>query len=260
MQGLRSPHATARAVLSARSLAVAVLTLCLGVLLAPFTARAEDTTTTVAPVPGETPPGDTVPDGAAIDPVTGLPVAMGPLLIVPSGCAQPTPALAVFRGVVTTFDNADRPTAVRLQVVDLLAGSFPESVDRSRVDVTLGTEARFLTVGDEYIVGVKVDAATGLLASVVGEPKPMFGGDAVIGLDDVSVDCPNVPDPIRVLHTDGTAVDTSVLAPLHGEGGSLLRALLLPVVIALGALIAVVVVKQLFVGAVRAASDDVRRY
>lgn len=225
----------------------------------PAIVSAEETTTTVPGAPVDTVPGDPgsgdPASGTAIDPVTGLPVAMGPLIIVPAGCAQPTPALAVFRGVVTAFDDPDRPAAARLQVVDTLAGSFPESIDPTRVDVSLGTEARFLTVGDEYIVGVKVDASTGLLASVVGEPQPMFGGDAVIGLDDVTVDCPTLPDPIRVLHADGSAVDTSVLAPLHGEGASILRALLLPFVIALGALIALVVVKQLFVGAVRAAND-----
>lgn len=241
-----------------RTLASVAVTLCaLTLSPGPSTAAvwAEETTTTV---PGQ--PADTVPDGSTIDPVTGLPVAMGPLIIVPAGCAQPTPALAVFRGVVAAFDDPDRPSAVRLQVLDVLAGSFPASVDPTRVDVSLGTEARFLEVGGEYIVGVKVDATTGLLTSVVGEPAPMFGGDAVIGLDDVSVDCPNLPDPIRVLHADGSAVDTSVLAPLHGEGSSILRALLLPLVIALGALIALVVLKQLFVGAVRAANDTHPRY
>jgi len=218
-------------------------------VLIPAIVAAEESTTTTAPI-------DTAPiDGTQIDPVTGLPAAMGPLIIVPAGCSQPTPALAVFRAIVTAFDDPDRPSAARLQITTLLAGALPQSVNPAQVDVSLGTEARFLMVGTEYLIGVKVDATTGLLASSVGEPAPLFGGDAVIGLDDVATDCPTVPDPIRVLNTDGTGVDTSVLAPLSGEGSSLVRALLVPLAIAFGALVAMVLLKQLFTGAVRAATD-----
>ena len=242
-----------RSLHSLRRSAIVLLSCVAGALLIPTMVAAEETTTTT---PVEPQPVDTVPiDGMQIDPVTGLPAAMGPLIIVPAGCSQPTPALAVFRGVVTAFDDADRPSAARLQMTNLLAGELPPSVNSAQIDVSLGTEARFLTVGTEYLIGVKVDAATGLLASSVGEPAPLFGGDAVIGLDDVATACPTVPDPIRVLHTDGTPVDTSVLAPLHGEGSSLLRALLVPLAIAFGALVAIVLLKQLFAGAVRAASE-----
>ena len=64
------------------------------------------------------------------------------------------------------------------------------------VDVRYGEETRFLDVGSTYVVGVARSAEDGLLVSTVREPAPLFGGDAVVGLDDTDVDCPQLPDPV----------------------------------------------------------------
>ncbi|MFZ9628918.1 MAG: hypothetical protein ACO3C1_06155 [Ilumatobacteraceae bacterium] len=183
----------------------------------------------------------------------GVPGAAGPLILVPAGCATPPPAVAVFDGVVTdvSVDSA------RFEVVRLLAGSLNryETVP-GVVDVVYGEETRFLEVGERYIVGARSDE-TRLLYSAVGDPRPLFGGDAVIGLNDSDIDCPHVDDPVRTLLPDGTPVDASLLTPLHGARSQLLRALVLPVGVALAVLLALVLVKHLVFAFGRALRDSI---
>jgi len=64
-------------------------------------------------------------------------------------------------------------------------------------------------------------------------------------VNDSDVECPRVEDPIRTLALDGRPVDSGVLTPLKGQGGRLLRSVLLPLVVALGALVGLVLFKQL---------------
>lgn len=211
--------------------------------------------------PTEPVPGDTV---ATTPPTTpepsGLPPAMGPLVVVPSGCAVPAPATAVFRGTITLVDDPDRPTTFRFRVNSVLAGSLEGFVVGELVDVRFGEEARFLIVdgdyeGRQYILGVAPDPATGLLTSTVREAAPLFGGDAVIGANDSDIDCPRIEDPIRTLLPDGSPVDTGVLTPLQGEGRSLMMALLVPLAVALGVLLALVLFKHLLFAVGRSLRD-----
>jgi hypothetical protein len=206
------------------------------------------TVVTLPPDPNATTvPPSTVP----VDPATGLPLAQGPLVVLPAGCVTPSQPLAVFEGVI----DASVANTARFRVTRLLSGSLQGYEVGALVDVQYGNETRFLEVGTTYIVGVGASAATGGLVSTVREPAPLFGGDAVVGANDSDVDCVIIDDPVRTLTVNGTSVDTGVLAPLRGEGKSLLSAVLRPLAVAFGVLLALVTVKLLVFAIGRALRD-----
>jgi hypothetical protein len=91
----------------------------------------------------------------------------------------------------------------------------------------------------------------------VRDPRPLFGGDAVVGLDDSDIDCPELDDPVRTFLADGAAVEASLLTPLDGSGDKLRRAVLLPFAVAFAVLLALVVVKHLVFAFGRALRDSV---
>lgn len=233
--------------------AAGLMAMCTGTSVeaasAPTDSAAEPTVDgTVVPVTGDAGGTPSLPVATL---VSGIPAAAGPLVVVPAGCAQPQRAVAVFDGEVVE-KSIDR---VRFRVERLLAGSVqPYAVADGVVDVVYGDEAQFLTVGERYIVGAGTDETT-LLISAVRDPRPLFGGDAVIGLDDSDIDCPSLDDPIRTLHLDGTPVEAGLITPLKGSGRDLLWAILTPLGIALGALVALVLVKYLLVSLGRAVRD-----
>ncbi len=201
---------------------------------------------TLPPAAGR-PTASTVP----VDPTTGLPAAQGPLAVLPAGCVAPSPPVAVFEGEIT---DAVATTA-RFRVTRVLAGSLQGYQYRDVVDVRFGDETRFLQVGSSYVVGVGLASADGALVSTVREAAPLFGGDAVVGLNDNDIDCPTFDDPVRTLQPDGSSVDTGVLAPLRGNGSSLLGAVLRPLGVAMLVLLALVIVKQLLFATGRALRD-----
>lgn len=213
--------------------------------------------------PTEPTPVDTVPAEPGAPTTTApseLPPAMGPLVVVPSGCTVPVTATAVFRGTITLVDDADRPTTFRFHIDTVLAGSLEGFAVGELVDVRFGEEAKFLIIdgeyqGGQYILGVAPDPATGLLTSTVREAAPLFGGDAVIGANDSDIDCPRVEDPVRTLLPDGSPVDTGVLTPLKGEGRSLMMAMLTPLAVAMGVLLALVLFKHLLFAVGRSLRD-----
>jgi hypothetical protein len=214
----------------------------------------------MAAPPDTVPPEDTsapttVAPGEAPTTTSGLPPAMGPLVVVPTGCVVPPPAHAVFHGTTLLVDDPETPSTYRFRIDSLLAGSLDGFAVGQLVDVGYGDEARFLEVGSEYLVGVAVSAETGLLVSKVRAPAPLFGGDAVIGADDSDIDCPRVDDPVRTLRVDGTSVDTGVFTPLRGERSSLLRALWVPLAIAFGTLLSLVLMKHLLFAVGRSLRD-----
>jgi len=220
--------------------------LCLGVLAALClgAGRADATAPpgTVDPAaPVDTTPATTAPP-ATMAPGP-LPPPAGPLVAVPPGCAVPAPATAVFVGQLIATDQP--PSTARFRLERVLAGSLDGYVGLGDVDVRYGEEARFLTVGTHYFIGVSVNLETGALLSTVREAAPLFAGDAVIGANDSDIDCPRVEDPVRTLLVDGTPVDTGVLTPLKGHAGSLVAAVVKPLVVAFAALVALVLLKQL---------------
>ncbi len=173
------------------------------------------------------------------------PAAAGPLIVSPPGCVVPPPALAVFRGRVINID--DPPTTAQFRVLSMLSGTLEGHASTNRVLVVYGQEASFLEIGVEYIVGVRLDLDTDRLVSKILRPAPLFGGDAVIGVDDSDLECPHVEDPMSTLLSDGSGVESGVLTPLQDSGSSLLIAIVQPLAIALAVLIALVLVKSLIV-------------
>jgi hypothetical protein len=149
--------------------------------------------------------------------------------------------MAVIEGtVLSSFAGV-----VQFRVGRLLVGDLSGHSTNQLVEVHYGDDARYLVVGQRYLVGLVVEPSTGFLLSAVREPAPMFGGDAVVGRNETSVKCPVVPDPARTLLTDGTAIDTGVLAPLRTDRRGLAKALLYPVGIAFGLLVLATVLKLL---------------
>lgn len=140
----------------------------------------------------------------------------------------------------------DPPTTVQFRVLSMLAGSLEGHAPVNRVLIVYGQEASFLKIGVEYVVGVRLDSDSNRLVSKVLRPAPLFGGDAVIGLDDASLACPRIEDPISTLLSDGSSVDSGVLTPLQDSGQELVVAVSQPLMIALAVLIALVMVKNLF--------------
>jgi hypothetical protein len=106
-------------------------------------------------------------------------------------------------------------------------------------------DVRFLHTGEQYLVGAMPDAVTGVLRSKVRTPAPLFGGDAVIGLNDTDVTCPKVEDGVRTLLANGRDVDTGVLAPLKTAKKSVAKAFLKPMAIAFGILVLLASIKLL---------------
>ena len=200
-------------------------------------AAAVETTVPIAPVA----PVDTVAPSTSLAPGE-LPPALGPLVVVPTGCAVPAPATAVFVAQLAYTDVP--PTTARFRLERVLAGSLDGFVSGSFVDVHYGDQTHFLTIGSHYIVGVAVSESSGLLVSAVREAAPLFGGDAVISANDSDVNCPRVEDPVRTLTADGGSVDTGVLTPMKGHGGSLLSAVLRPFAVAFAILLLLVLVKH----------------
>lgn len=222
-----------------------MLLACLGLAAAALAfAPGEPVAAGTQPVPEPAAPDTTLPAPDPNAPATSLAPPMGPLIVVPAGCAVPAPALAVFTGTVTALDDPDQPTTARFLVDRQLYGDLGPYLIAGETDVLYGEEARFLATGGEYIVGVRSDEATGRLLSTVREQAPLFGGDAVIGLNDGDTECPQLEDPVRTFLAGGDPVDTGVLAPLKGEGDALVWALVKPLLMALVALIALVLLKQ----------------
>ena len=185
----------------------------------------------------------------------GTVAPMGPLIVVPAGCLAPAPALAVFTGTITALDDPVHPTTARLSIDRQLSGDLGAYLIAGETDVRYGPEARFLSVGGQYIVGVRADETTGRLVSAVREPAALFGGDAVIGLNDSDTACPRVEDPVRTLFADGTSVDSGLLSPLHGQGSAIVWSFLKPLLYALAGLIVLVLIKQALFAFARSLRD-----
>ena len=190
--------------------------------------------------------------GLAVAPVkaTTPPVVPTPNTTIPAGCELPTPVRATFVGrlVVT-----DRRTG-RFEVTQIRGGSLDGYSVNGLVDVDYGDDIRFLEPGVAYLVAVGVDTESGRLESKVRDPEPLFGGNQVIGIEERPLDCPEVEDAVRTLLTDGSSVESGVLAPLSTDRSGLTQALLMPAVWVFGGLVAL----ALWVNAVRALGRRVR--
>lgn len=209
---------------------------------------AAETPTTIAAEP----PGPDVVIAQVPPPIANPGVLTSPLVVVPVGCGSPPPApVAVFVG---TLIDADVATG-RFAIDQIRAGTLDGYAVGSFVDVRYDDDIRFLRTGQQYLVGVAPDRLTAVLSSKVRVPPLLFGGDAVIGADDVEVDCPRIEDGVKTLRVDGSGVDTGVLAPLKTAKRSMLNAVVKPLGVALVVLLFLAAAKLLVVAMVRAVRD-----
>jgi hypothetical protein len=181
----------------------------------------------------------------AAAPPTDDTVPAGPssLIEIPDGCPQPEQAVLAFTG--TAMGKDDIAQVVRFRIDQLRAGSTSDWAIDGLIDVRFGDDYRFLEVGDQYLVGAGFDTEYGALSSRVRPPEPDFGGNDVVGVDDSSVECPTVDDPVRTLMVDGTDVDSGVMSLLFDDRRVVLATIAVPTAIALVALIALAIVRLL---------------
>lgn len=226
-----------------------IAAMCLGVADAapPVDTVPADPPTTVAPAVV----GPQVPEIQAPPPIVDPNVVSTPLMPVPAGCSVKPAPVAVFVG---TLADADSTTA-RFAVQQIRAGSLDGYAVNTIVDVRFDDDTRFLHTGQQYLVGVLPDPLTNVLHSKVRSPAPLFGGDAVIGVDDTDVRCPRLEDGVKTLLVDGTEVDTGVLAPLKTAKKSVLMAVAKPFGVAFLVLVVLASMKLLIFAMVRAARE-----
>ncbi len=190
-----------------------------------------------APPPDDPPPATLPPDIAPPQPA----VRADSLIPVPAGCPVPEPAAVVFTGTMVGKDDVTE--VVRYRIDQLRAGSAEPWAVNGLVDVRYGPDYRFLAEGEQYLIGAGLDPTFGVLSSTVRPPEPTFGGNDVVGVDDLAVDCPELDDPIRTLEVDGTSVDSGVLSLMTEDRRLLLSTLAVPTMIVFAVLLALVMLK-----------------
>jgi hypothetical protein len=173
-----------------------------------------------------------------------------PLVVIPEGCPLQQTADVVFVGTVV---DSDYRTA-RFRIDQIRAGDlgrFASQVgDHFLVDVRYGVDTKYLTEGEQFLIGASVPAgsASGLLESKVAERPSALGGDEIIGADETQLECPEVDDPNLTLHTDGTMIDAGLLTPLVGNREGVLRAVLVAPAHVLGGILALAAVRWVLTG------------
>lgn len=163
---------------------------------------------------------------------------------VPAGCDAPPLPDVVFVGTVIATDFQTG----RFRIDQLRAGSIDGLAYEGLIDVRYGIDAKYLTVGHQYLVAASIDEATHVLTSRITEPAPLFGGDEVIGQTESDVECPVLADPVRTLLTNGLPVDSGLLRPLEEARGDVLRAILIPLGLAFAIVFGLVLVRWILTG------------
>lgn len=168
------------------------------------------------------------------------------LIQVPAGCPVPDPADLAFVGTVLAKDEFIEKGTVRFEIDQVRAGDAgPFAVD-GVIDVRYGPDSQYLAIDDQVLVSAAVDDRIGALASKVAPAAPLFGGDAVVGLEDSDVECPTVDDPVQTINVDGTPVDSALLTPLLEDRSLLLFTILVPAAIAGAVIIGLVLLRRAF--------------
>jgi hypothetical protein len=242
-----------RCLLPATCIAVLVLASPAAASVPPTSPDSETTPVDTGPPP-TLPPDNDVLTLQTPPPFSSQQVTSAPLIVIPDGCLAPRSALAVFEAVA----RAATATAVQFEVRQVRAGSMAGYADEtpgSRVNVEYGVDARFVAVGERYVVGVGLNDAGTALESQVRRPAPMFGGDAVIGVNENDVPCPIVEDQVLTLTSDGRSVDSGVFTGMRTRPRSLLMSVLKPALIAFAILLGLVFAKHMLFGFGRSLRD-----
>ncbi len=183
-------------------------------------------------------PDDSAPDDSVPEEDTSR------LVPIPVGCPMPVETDVVFTGTVVGKDHVDE--FVRFEIDQLRAGSSSEWAVDGLIDVRYGDDFRFLAEGDQYLVGAAFDNDYGRLGSKVRPAEPLFGGNDVIGLDDTSVECPEIEDAVMTMHLDGSPVDSGVLSLMVEDRRLLAATILVPAAITIAVLIGLVLLRRLW--------------
>ena len=176
----------------------------------------------------------------AIDPVTQT--------TLPAGCVAPRAATATFLGELISTDDL----LATYRVVQVRGGSLGGYVNSGLISVRYADrETRFLELGNIYLVGAGASELFTTLESKVREEKELFGGDAVVGIDESDVPCPKFEDPIITLLPNGDLIDSGIFSLITSQPTQLLQVFLLPLFFVLVFLIGLVIIKRLIQAARR---------
>jgi hypothetical protein len=165
------------------------------------------TPTTVAPLPTTT-----------STTTTTLPSAV---TTVPQGCALPPQALAVFVGQIDTID----PVSAVFSVLQIRAGSLEGYQEGTSVEVRYGSDAKYLTVGETYLVGVAPDPVSSRLSSSIRDSAELFGGAEIAGSN---TQCPEFEQAARTLTIDGREIAAGLFSQFFDQPWRLALAIVLP--------------------------------
>jgi hypothetical protein len=124
------------------------------------------------------------------------------------------------------------------------AGTASGYINNNTVEVRYGQDTKFLDTGTKYIVGAASDPFSPLLISKVRENSPLFGGDAVVGVNGSTGACPKLEDPVRTIFENGTSIDTGVLGPLLDNKLLVVLSVLIAIAVVVGGLFALVMTRQ----------------
>lgn len=169
----------------------------------------------------------------------------GSLVQVPAGCPVPPPADVAFVGTVVGKDEFVQKGTVRYRIDQLRAGNAaPYSVD-GLIDVRYGPDSQYLDIESQYLVAAAVDPRIGALGSKVAPEALLFGGDAVVGLEDTEVECPVIDDPVMTLDLDGTPIESGLFTPFLEDKRLLLATIGVPAAVVAVALVGLVLLRRL---------------
>ncbi len=187
-------------------------------------------------IPDEQGGGGSVIDDSlpSIDPATQT--------TLPAGCVAPRAANTTFLGELVSTDDL----LATYRVVQVRGGSLGAYVNSGLISVRYANrETRFLEPGKTYLVGAGASELFTTLESKVRAEKELFGGDAVVGIDESDVPCPKFEDPIITLQPNGEFIESGVLSLLGKQPTRLLQVFLLPLFFVLVFLLGLVIFKRL---------------
>lgn len=166
------------------------------------------------------------------------------LIQIPAGCPSPPTAEVAFVGTVLDKDGLIAKGTVRYAIDQVRAGDAGEFQVDGVIDVRYGPDSQYLDIDSRYLVAAAIDSDIGTLASKVSPDSPLFGGDAVVGLEDTEVECPVVDDPVQTINLDGTPVEAGLLSPLFDDKRVLLATIGVPAIIVGLVLIGLVLLRR----------------
>lgn len=198
-------------------------------------------------IPDEQGGGDSVIDDSLplIDPTTQT--------TLPAGCVAPRAATATFLGELISTDDL----LATYRVVQVRGGSLGAYVNAGLISVRYANrETRFLSAGQTYLIGAGASEIFVTLESKVRAKKELFGGDAVIGIDDSDAPCPKFEDPVITLLPNGDFIEAGVLSLFGKSRSGLLQIIFLPIIFVLAFLIGLIIIKRLVQAATRSSKRN----